>query len=98
MLFFSGGYTLLWVLFWSTVIGNVLQILAARMGVVTGKNMAELCRETFPWGISMTLWIMTEIAIITSDIQEVIGSVLHLCIPLLFRQHAISSRSYFELH
>ena len=41
-----GGYTLLWVLWWSTVIGNVLQILAARLGVVTGKNMAELCRDT----------------------------------------------------
>jgi natural resistance-associated macrophage protein len=38
----QGGYTLLWVLFWSTAIGNLLQILAARLGVVTGKNLAEV--------------------------------------------------------
>jgi Mn2+/Fe2+ NRAMP family transporter len=72
----AGGYSLLWVLFWATFIGNVLQVLAARLGVVTGKNMAEICREQLPRGIALTLWIMTEIAIITSDIQEVIGSAI----------------------
>jgi natural resistance-associated macrophage protein len=70
------GYQLLWVLFWSTVMGLVLQILAARLGVVTGRNLAQMCREQYPRWMSVTLWILTELAIIGSDIQEVIGSAI----------------------
>ena len=51
------GYTLLWVLFWSTVMGLVLQILAARLGVVTGRNLAQQCRENYPRWQSYTLWV-----------------------------------------
>eukprot|EP01103_Thecamoeba_quadrilineata_P014550 TRINITY_DN4363_c0_g1_i1.p1 TRINITY_DN4363_c0_g1~~TRINITY_DN4363_c0_g1_i1.p1 ORF type:complete len:349 (-),score=45.22 TRINITY_DN4363_c0_g1_i1:247-1293(-) len=70
------GYKLLWVLFWSTVMGLLLQLLGARLGIATGKNLAELCRMCYPrWG-SILLWLMTEIAIIGSDIQEVVGSAI----------------------
>jgi natural resistance-associated macrophage protein len=55
----QGGYSLLWVLLWSTVIGNILQILSARLGVVTGKNLAEVCRSEFPRWVSLKLWLMT---------------------------------------
>ena len=70
------GYQLIWVLFMSTVMGFVLQVLAAKLGSVTGKHLAELCRENYPRWASNILWAMTELAIIGSDIQEVIGSAI----------------------
>lgn len=70
----TAGYTLIWVLFWSTVVGAVMQIMAARLGVITGKNMAEVCRDEMPQSTIYVLWSMAEVAIIASDIQEVIGS------------------------
>ena len=70
------GYQLLWVLFWSTVFGLVLQVMAARLGVVTGKNLAECCRLEYSRPISIALFFMAEIAIIGSDIQEVVGSAI----------------------
>eukprot|EP00696_Hemimastix_kukwesjijk_P011599 gnl/Hemi2/2454_TR870_c0_g1_i1.p1 gnl/Hemi2/2454_TR870_c0_g1~~gnl/Hemi2/2454_TR870_c0_g1_i1.p1 ORF type:complete len:519 (+),score=165.36 gnl/Hemi2/2454_TR870_c0_g1_i1:115-1671(+) len=72
------GYSLIWVLWWATVMGLFLQILAARLGVVKGRHLAQLCREEFPGPPRYTLWIMTEIAIIASDIQEVVGSAIAL--------------------
>eukprot|EP00742_Colponemidia_sp_Colp-10_P009305 GILJ01010136.1.p1 GENE.GILJ01010136.1~~GILJ01010136.1.p1 ORF type:complete len:526 (-),score=73.23 GILJ01010136.1:169-1746(-) len=71
-----GGHQLLWILFWATCAGFLLQILAARLGVVTGKDLATICREEYPNWASKVLWVMTEIAIIGSDIQEVIGSAI----------------------
>lgn len=59
-----GGYQLIWVLFGSTVMGFFLQVLAARLGVVTGKNLAEMCTSEYPRWASLVLWVMTEIAII----------------------------------
>nr|XP_022321367.1 natural resistance-associated macrophage protein 2-like [Crassostrea virginica]XP_022321377.1 natural resistance-associated macrophage protein 2-like [Crassostrea virginica]XP_022321386.1 natural resistance-associated macrophage protein 2-like [Crassostrea virginica] len=69
-------YKLLWVLMWSTVLGLMLQLLAARLGCVTGMNLAEVCRLEYPTIPRYILWIMMEIAIIGSDIQEVIGSAI----------------------
>lgn len=63
---------------WSTVLGLVLQLLAAKLGCVTGKNLAEVCRMEYPPAPRIALWIMMEIAIIGSDIQEVIGSAIAL--------------------
>jgi len=71
-----GGYSLLWVLFWSTFFGLIFQLLSAKLGVATGKHLAEHCRENYPKKVGYVLWIMTEIAIIGSDIQEVIGSAI----------------------
>ena len=61
---------------WSTVLGLVLQLLAARLGCVTGMDLAEVARHEFPKAPRIVLWIMMEIAIIGSDIQEVIGSAI----------------------
>ncbi|XP_038058100.1 metal transporter Nramp3-like isoform X2 [Patiria miniata] len=69
-------YKLLWVLWWSTVLGLVLQLLAARLGNATGRHMAEICYQEYPTFPRVLLWIMMEIAIIGSDIQEVIGSAI----------------------
>lgn len=69
-------YKLLWVLMWSTIMGLMLQLLAARLGCVTGMNLAQVCRAEYSFVPRIVLWLMTEIAIIGSDIQEVIGSAI----------------------
>ncbi|XP_043714004.1 metal transporter Nramp2-like isoform X2 [Telopea speciosissima] len=70
------GYSLLWLLMWATIMGLLIQLLSARLGVATGKHLAELCREEYPTWAAYLLWIMTEIALIGADIQEVIGSAI----------------------
>ncbi|UYV60210.1 SLC11A1 [Cordylochernes scorpioides] len=76
------GAQLLWVTLWATVLGLLMQRLSARLGVVTGLHLAELCQRYFPTVPRLLLWIMIEIAIIGSDIQEVIGTAI--AIQLLF--------------
>uniref|UniRef100_A0AAR2KPV0 Solute carrier family 11 member 2 n=1 Tax=Pygocentrus nattereri TaxID=42514 RepID=A0AAR2KPV0_PYGNA len=70
------GFQLLWVLLWSTVIGLLLQRLAARLGVVTGMDLAEVCKREYPCVPRTILWLMIEVAIIGSDMQEVIGTAI----------------------
>ncbi|KAH7849702.1 hypothetical protein Vadar_021790 [Vaccinium darrowii] len=70
------GYSLLWLLMWATAMGLLIQLLAARVGVATGKHLAELCREEYPHWAGILLWVMAELALIGADIQEVIGSAI----------------------
>ena len=71
------GYKLLWVLLYSTVLGGVLQSLAAKLGVATSRHLAQHCRDMYgPGPMRILLWLMAELAIIGSDIQEVIGTSL----------------------
>ncbi|XP_077216275.1 metal transporter Nramp3.1-like [Tasmannia lanceolata] len=70
------GYSLLWLLFWATIMGLLIQLLSARLGVATGRHLAELCREEYPAWARLALWFMTELALIGADIQEVIGSAI----------------------
>ncbi|RWS11114.1 Protein Malvolio-like protein [Dinothrombium tinctorium] len=74
------GYKLLWLLMWSTIFGLLVQRLAARLGTVTGSHLAEVCYEKYPRFIRYVLWIMVEIAIIGSDMQEVVGTAIALYI------------------
>ena len=74
----QAGYNLLWLLMLSTILGLLLQRLSARLGVVSGKNLAEVCQEKYPRFPRYALWIMVEIAIIGSDMQEVIGTAIAL--------------------
>lgn len=60
---------LLWLLFLATMMGLFMQRLAARVGVVTGKHLAEVCYENYPKPARIILWLMVEIAIIGSDMQ-----------------------------
>uniref|UniRef100_A0A672MAC4 Natural resistance-associated macrophage protein 2-like n=1 Tax=Sinocyclocheilus grahami TaxID=75366 RepID=A0A672MAC4_SINGR len=71
------GFKLLWVLLVSTIIGLLLQRLAARLGVVTGMHLAEVCHRQYPVP-RIILWLMVELAIIGSDMQEVIGCAIAL--------------------
>jgi natural resistance-associated macrophage protein 2 len=68
------GCSLLWLLLWATVMGLLIQVLSARLGVSTGRHLAELCRDEYPSWARLTLWFMAELALIGADIQEVIGS------------------------
>ena len=72
----QAGYRLLWILMTSTILGFLLQRLALRLGVVSGKHLAEVCYERYPRVPRFILWLMVEIAIIGSDMQEVIGTAI----------------------
>ncbi|XP_030845934.1 natural resistance-associated macrophage protein 2-like isoform X6 [Strongylocentrotus purpuratus] len=73
---FIANFNLLWVLMFATLLGLLLQRLAARLGVVTGLHLAEVCYREYPKYPRIFLWIMVEIAIIGSDMQEVIGTAI----------------------
>ncbi|KAL1534198.1 Natural resistance-associated macrophage protein 2 [Salvia divinorum] len=70
------GYSLLWLLMWATAMGLLIQLLSARLGVATGRHLAELCRDEYPDWARIVLWFMAEVALIGADIQEVIGSAI----------------------
>lgn len=70
------GYSLLWLLMWATAMGLLIQLLSARIGVATGRHLAELCRDEYPDWARIVLWFMAEVALIGADIQEVIGSAI----------------------
>ncbi|GLG93589.1 Uncharacterized protein GBIM_00958, partial [Gryllus bimaculatus] len=74
----AAQYKLLWVLLSATVLGLVMQRLSARLGVVTGLHLAEMCYRQYRRVPRLILWIMIEIAIIGSDMQEVIGTAIAL--------------------
>uniref|UniRef100_A0A7S1C5G1 Natural resistance-associated macrophage protein n=1 Tax=Bicosoecida sp. CB-2014 TaxID=1486930 RepID=A0A7S1C5G1_9STRA len=76
------GYSLGWVLFWSTVFGLILQVMAARLGVVTGKGLSVVCRENYNKAPRIALWLCIELAVLCADVQEVVGSSIAL--KLLF--------------
>jgi manganese transport protein len=81
------GYRLLWVLVMSNAMAILLQTLGARLGIVTGRDLAQACRETYPRAINVTLWFLCEIAIVACDLAEVLGAAIALNllfhIPLL---------------
>jgi len=69
-------YKILWILMAATILGLLMQRLAARLGVVTVKHLAEICFQHYPKFPRILLWLMVEIAIIGSDMQEVIGTAI----------------------
>ncbi|TMQ71860.1 MAG: iron/manganese transporter, partial [Candidatus Eisenbacteria bacterium] len=76
------GYRLMWVLLMSNLMAVLLQTLAARLGVVTGKDLAQACRDSYPRFLVIPLWILCEIAIVACDLAEVLGAAIGL--ELLF--------------
>jgi manganese transport protein len=81
------GYRLLWVLVMSNAMAVLLQTLCARLGIVTGRDLAQACRETYPRAVNLALWFLCEIAIVACDLAEVLGAAIALNllfhIPLL---------------
>jgi len=82
------GYTLLAVALTSSLMAILLQALCARIGVATGRDLAQLCRERFPKAVAYPLWVGAEIAICATDLAELIGTAIALellfGIPLLY--------------
>jgi manganese transport protein len=82
------GYALLWVILASNLMAILLQVMCARLGVVTGKDLAQACRDYYSKPVAIALWLLCEVAIIACDLAEVIGSAvalnLLLGIPLVW--------------
>ena len=76
------GYALIWVLLMSNVMAILLQSLSARLGIVTGMDLAQACRAMFSRPVSWVLWVVCEVAIAACDLAEVLGSAIGL--QLLF--------------
>ena len=76
------GYQLVWVLVMSNLMAILLQTLSARLGVVTGRDLAQACRDFYPRFMVWPLWILCEIAIVACDLAEVLGAAIGL--QLLF--------------
>jgi manganese transport protein len=62
------GYQLLWVILMSNAMAVLLQTLSARLGIVTGKDLAQACRDEYPKPVAFALWILCEIAIAACDL------------------------------
>ncbi len=76
------GYTLLSVALLSSLMAMLLQALAARIGIATGRDLAQLCRDRFPRSANYALWVLAEVAICATDLAELIGTAIAL--QLLF--------------
>ncbi len=76
------GYTLLSVALASSLMAMLLQALCARIGIATGRDLAQLCRERFPRPVNLGLWFLAEVAICATDLAELIGTAIAL--QLLF--------------
>lgn len=65
------GYKLGWVLLWSSVLGILVQILSLRLGIVSQRNLAQMCRDEYPVQLRWILWFFAELMIVASDVPEV---------------------------
>ncbi len=74
----SFGYTLLSIVLLSSVMAIILQSLCVRLAVGTGRDLAQACRDAFPAWFSILLWLLAELAIIATDLAEVIGTAIGL--------------------
>ncbi|MBF0547192.1 MAG: Nramp family divalent metal transporter [Candidatus Riflebacteria bacterium] len=70
------GYMLLWVIFLSNLMAMLFQTLSAKLGIATGLNLAEHCREQFPRPIVIGMWLLMEVAAMSTDLAEFLGAAL----------------------
>jgi manganese transport protein len=81
------GYALLWVVLLANLVAMLFQALSAKLGIVTGRNLAEMCRERFPQPVVSVMWVVSEIAAMATDLAEFLGGAIGLSlllhIPLL---------------
>src|SRR5262245_45235852 len=82
------GYTLLWVVLLANLIAMLFQALSAKLGIVTGRNLAEMCRDQFPKPVVYVMWVVSEIAALATDLAEFLGGAIGLSllfgIPLMW--------------
>ena len=74
------GYTLLWVVLAANLIAMLFQGLSAKLGIVTNRNLAEMCREQFPKPAVLAMWVVSEIAAMATDLAEFLGGAIGLAL------------------
>ena len=72
------GYLLLWVILTSNLMAMLIQSMSAKLGIATGKNLPEVCRERFPRLVTLGLWVQAEVIAMATDLAEFIGAALAL--------------------
>jgi manganese transport protein len=72
------GYLLLWVILSANLMAMLIQYLSAKVGIATGKNLPELCREHFPRRAAVGLWIQAELIAMATDLAEFVGAAIAL--------------------
>jgi manganese transport protein len=70
------GYRLLWVVLASNLLAMLVQALSAKLGIATGRNLAEMCREQFPRPVVWGMWVISEIVAMATDLAEFLGAAL----------------------
>src|SRR5918996_1588487 len=94
------GYLLLWVVLAANLIAMVVQTQSAKLGIATGKNLPEVCRDQFSRKTSIGLWIQAEIVAMSTDVAEVVGAALGLNLLFgipLFESALISGAAAFGI-
>lgn len=76
------GYALLWVVLLANLIAMLFQALSAKLGIVTGRNLAELCRAYFPKPVVIAMWLVSEVAAMATDLAEFLGGAIGLSLLL----------------
>src|SRR5471032_1950333 len=82
------GYGLLWVVLLANLIAMLFQALSAKLGIVTGRNLAEMCRDHFSRPVVLAMWVISEIAAMATDLAEFLGGAVGLA--LLFKMPLIA--------
>ena len=72
------GYTLLWVILAANLMAMLIQAMSAKLGIATGRNLPEVCRERFPRWVSFALWVQAEVIAMATDLAEFVGAAVGL--------------------
>ena len=94
------GYTLLWVIVASNLMAMLIQTLSAKLGIATGRNLAEVCRERFSRRTAIGLWLQAEVIAMATDLAEFLGAALgfHLLLGIsLFPAALITGVTAFAI-
>src|SRR5205814_2720244 len=72
------GYLLLWVVLSANLMAMLIQSLSAKIGIATGQNLPEVCRDRFPRPVTVGLWVQAELIAMATDLAEFVGAALGL--------------------
>ncbi len=92
------GYSLLWVVLMANLIAMLFQALSAKLGIVTGRNLAEMCREQFSPPVRYSMWAVSEVAAMATDLAEFLGGAIGLALlfqmPLIYGMAVTAAVTY----
>jgi manganese transport protein len=92
------GYKMLWVIILANLMAMLLQNMSAKLGIATGKSLPQVCRDYMPKPLTVTMWIVSELAAMATDLAEFLGATLALNllfgIPMLFATIIIGIVTY----